>query len=660
MPPIQLSSPRRAHLPGAALSLLLLFLTSLLTGCSPPSDERFPPYDNSAEAASYYQSQPEFFRTLPMDSLPKDLTWETGMDLPDIGSDEAIKGGTIRWFMTSFPPCIRPIGPDANSSFRSEHYDDIYVTQNGAHPNFPGKYYPGVCNNWAVSADKKTVFFRIDPAARFDNGRPVTVADFMMTFYIRRSPYAQDPYGQNYFGTKFSGIDKYDELTFAIRLPEARPDPIYFAQVPPMDHVFYKEFGPDFPQRYQWRKEPSAGAYTILPEDIKIGRSITMRRVKDWWAKDRKYFKNRFNVDAIQFEVIQNPEKAFQAFLAGRLDFYHTYLDRLPAFWHEKLDVDPFHNGWIGRAQFYNDYPRPSQGLYLNSSKPLLNNINIRRGLQHAMNMQRVIDVELKGDMDRMRTVSDGYGPHTHPTLQPAVYSSQLSSAAFAEAGFTTRGPDGVYRNPSTNQRLSFELSIRSRPQEQRYALRLKEEAIKCGVELRIEALDPSAQFKKVQQKQHEIALAGWVHIPPYPDYWQGYHSDNAYEKEKNPDGSRKVKVNTNNISLTANPEMDQLIDRHEKAQSVEELMTLGHRIQEMIVAEASFVPAWTTPWHRTVFWRWVRWPADFNVRVSETPAQSHVHWIDETIRQQTREAMNQNQALPIIDQVFDQYRQKN
>ena len=639
--------------------LFLLMLALLQSGCSPASDDRFPPYDNAAEAAAFYGSKPEFFRTFPLTDLPADLKWENGMDLPEIGSEAAIKGGSIRWFMASFPPCLRPYGPDANSSFRSEHHDDIYLTQTNLHPNFPGQHIPGVCDRWALGPDRKTVYFHIDPSARFTTGNPITTADFFMTFYIQLSPYTQDPYGQNYFSTKFAGIDKYDDLTFAVRLPEPRPDSVYFSQIPPMDHVFYKEFGPDYIQRYQWRKDPSAGAYTILPENVKIGRSITLTRVRDWWAKDRKYYKNRFNVDSIQFEVIQNPEKAFEAFLAGRLEFYHTYLDRQPWNWNEKLDGEAYQNGWIERAQFYNDYPRPSQGLYLNCSKPLLSDVRVRRGLQHSMNMQRVIDVELKGEMDRMRTNNDGFGRFTHPTLQPPVFSRELATAAFAGAGFTERGPDGILKNPATGQRLSFELGIRSRPQEQRYALRLKEEALKCGVELRIESLDPSAQFKKVLQKQHEIALAGWVHIPPYPKYWEGFHTDNAYEKEKNPDGSRKVKTNTNNISETSNPELDVLIDQHEKAQTLDDLEKLGHRIEEMIAAEASFVPAWATPWHRTVYWRWVRWPADFNVRASENPAQAHVHWVNEDMRRETREAMATGKTFPVQDLNFDQYRAK-
>src|SRR5690606_29985533 len=130
------------------------------------ADDRFPPYDNSAEVEAYYKSRPDFFRFLTPDDLPRDLKWENGMDLPDLGSPEAKKGGKIRWFITSFPPTIRHFGPDANSSFRSEHYDDIALAQVTPHPNVNG-YVPGVCDRWAVAEDKATVFFHIDPEARF-------------------------------------------------------------------------------------------------------------------------------------------------------------------------------------------------------------------------------------------------------------------------------------------------------------------------------------------------------------------------------------------------------------------------------------------------------------------------------------------------------------
>jgi microcin C transport system substrate-binding protein len=79
-----------------------------------------------------------------------------------------------------------------------------------------------------------------------------------------------------------------------------------------------------------------------------------------------------------------------------------------------------------------------------------------------------------------------------------------------------------------------------------------------------------------------------------------------------------------------------------------------------MIAAEAAYIPGWATPWHRTAYWRYVRWPDDFNVRISENPAQAHVHWIDESLRQETRQAQQTGKTFPQQDLNFDQYRQKN
>ena len=81
------------------------------------------------------------------------------------------------------------------------------------------------------------------------------------------------------------------------------------AGFPPLPRKFYSEFGPDFEQRYQWRSRPTAGPYVIKEEDIHFGRSITFTRVKDWWAKDRKFYRHRFNVDRIHYRVVRLQEK---------------------------------------------------------------------------------------------------------------------------------------------------------------------------------------------------------------------------------------------------------------------------------------------------------------------------------------------------------------
>ncbi len=636
---------------------LLGILAALLPACN--RQDKFAPYDNAAEVEAYYKSKPDYFKFAKPEDLPKDLKWEDGQDLPEIGSPEAKKGGTLHWFAAQFPPCLRHFGPDANSSFRSEHHDDIMVGPIGLHPNVQGKYIPGVCSQWAVSADRSVVYLKIDPTARFSTGRKVTAQDFLITPYIYASPYAQFSFGQNFFmsGKYYAGITVYDDATVAIRMAGPKPDPLYWAASwLPSDREFYREFGPDFLQRYQWRKNPTTGAYEIFPEDVHQGTRITLRRLPDWWLKERKFYRYRYNPDALEYSFIANPDKALEAFRTGKLDFYHTYVDLNPSYWYEKMDVEEFFNGYICKAQFYNEYPRASVGVYINCSKPLLDDVRIRRGLNYALNFQKVNEIEMKGDLDRLRTNQDGYGRFSHPTLQAREFSPEKAAAAFAEAGFTVK-KDGIWMNPVTGQSLSFKLTLRQRPSTVAVGLRLKEEAIKAGVQIILDPRDDNDYFKKTREKNHELAYLGWVNSPPYPDYYQGFHSAEAYEKT--PDGGRKIKTQTNNVCSLANPELDKLIEAHEKAETLDELEHLSHRIEEVIYDEACFVPGVINPWYRCLYWRWVRWPKEFNCMISENPQQQWVCWIDEDIRKETMAARASGRKFAETDVIYDSFRKK-
>lgn len=638
---------------------MALLLALFVISCSKDISERFPPYDNSAEVKAYYDSRPDFFKKADPSAIPADLKWENGMDEPEIGSTQAKKGGTLRWFAVEFPPCIRQFGPTANNSFRHYHWDNIKLFSVMLHPD-TGRWIPGVCKEWAVAPDHTTVYFRIDPEARFHNGHPVRTADFQFCFYMGLSPYAQDPFRLDQFSTKyFTAFTTYDDLTFSVTLAQPSADPVEKArEVEPFDHVAYKNFGPDFPSRYQWIMDPTTGAYVIHRDDLKKGSLVVQKRVKDWWAKDRKFYRYRYNPDEVHYTIIGNPEKAFEACKAGKLDFYHTYLDTLPQVWHERVEDAPYHNGYLERAEFYHEWPR-CRGLHLNCSQPPLDNLDFRVAVHHSMNIQKVIEVELKGDAARLNNYSDGYGRFSNPNIRAREFSPEKAAAAFAKAGYTARGADGIFHKAGQpSARAAVKLSIRERPNERRYALRLREEAKKAGLDLEIDALEGSSMFKKAKEKKHQMCLSGWVMQPPYPSPWQGYHSDNAYEK--NPDGSRKVKTDTNNLTCTADPELDGYIDAYHKAGTLDEMEQFQQKIEQRIFDLAPYVPAWDMPFHRCIYWRWVRWPETYNVRLSLDPMQAYVLWIDEDVQRETMDAMRTGRTFPEASHVYEQYRRKD
>ncbi len=111
--------------------------------------------------------------------------------------------------------------------------------------------------------------------------------------------------------------------TLSISLPEAQIyAPATVGGLTPSPPHFYSEYGPDFTERYQWKFPPTTGAYEVKEEDIIKGVSVTQTRVKDWWAKDRKYYKYRFNPNRIIHLVVRDESKAFELFRAGELDSF--------------------------------------------------------------------------------------------------------------------------------------------------------------------------------------------------------------------------------------------------------------------------------------------------------------------------------------------------
>lgn len=643
------------------LTLSLIALLALVScgGNEEVSGNAIEARDNTQEVLDYYASKPDFFRFKTLADLPENLQWQNGSHLPDIGSPSAKKGGTEYNTIQDFPRTLRPVGPDSNGSFRIYLQDDVGVLLAHRHPD-KFEFYPGLAESWAVSKEDKTVYIKLDADARWSDGEKVTADDFFFMFFFYQSSYIVAPWYNNWYGTQYTNITRYDDQTFSISVPEAKPDmDSRVLELHPIARHFFKELGEDYVEHYQWKFRPTTGAYIVRDEDIKKGRSIALTRLKDWWAKDKKFFRNRYNADKIRFSVIRDTPKVFEAFKKGDLD--QTSLN-LAEYWYDKLpnsDSDVA-NGYIHKSVFYNQRPRPTYGLWINSSRPLLDNQDIRVGLNHATNWQLVIDKFYRGDYVRMQTSSDGYGEFTHPDLKARLFDIETAQNHFAKAGFTQRGNDGILVNDQ-GQRLAFTLSTGYEALKDILTI-LKEEALKAGVEYRIEVLDGTSGWKKVQEKKHDLFLTAFgVSLEMYPRFWETYHSDNAYDDAFLDDGSvnpnRKVKTQTNNLEELANFEMDALIDRYRASDNKEEMIQLAYKMTEMQHEYGSFIPGFVQPFYRVGHWRWLRYPEFFNHKHSRGAGNYFVHWIDTDLKEQTLKARKDGKAFEPEINVYDQFK---
>ena len=624
-----------------------------------------------AELARTLKEQSDFYVFKTAADLPADLRWEDGLELPVFADPKAKKGGTFNYFISDFPRTLRTVGPDANGSFRAflrNNTEPLFVEE---HPNLPGALIPGLAHQWALSSETKTAYYRIDPEARWSDGRPVTTADVVFTLYFYRSPHLRDPWYNDFYTANYRQLIVYDGLTFALVHPENKPDLIArFAGFAPYPRHAFGDFGPGWIDLFQWRNLPRVGAYVIFDKDVEKGRAITLTRQKDWWAADRRFNRGRFNPDRYRFEVIRDPDKAVEAFARGDLDMMPL---TTPKYWYDTLPQNHAEvaAGRVVRFKFYNRIPQPDWGLWINSSKPLLNNLDIRLGIHHATDFDTVCRQYFRGDAERLQTRSDGYGWRPHPTIGPRPFDPVKAREHFAKAGFSRQGADGVLINEA-GQRLSFTLTTGR--QEMRDMLPiLKQEAVKAGLELKLEILDATTGFKKVQEKNHEISLLALSRaVELYPRYWERYHGSNAYLDAYTLDGKsvtvatgseanprpQQVRAQTNNMTMTFIPELDRLIEAYDRSETLVDIKRLGEQIEAIIYADAAWVPGWKVPFYRGAYWRHIKWPEGFNVMRSTTPDRYFLHWIDPEEKGEIAAARRTGRTYPAELQIFDQFKE--
>lgn len=593
---------------------------------------------------SQRKGQGDYLVFLRPNQLPEDLEWHDGQDQPELGSPKAVKGGTLRLaIQRSFPSTFRVFGPNSNNAFRRYLYDDIDIPLIRLHPG-TGKLIPGTADRWAVSRDGRTVYFHIDENARFSDGSRLTTRDFITSLFVRTSPYGVEPFYNNYYMGNFSRIEVYGNHYLAVTLATARPYAPFYAAIPPSCTSFYAEFGPDYPTRYLWRVAPTTGGYTVNPYDVIMGRQVSLIRVPNWWAADRRYTRYSCNVDHIVYQFVFENTKMRELFRLGQLDIFNA---READFWYEGLEMEPVHRGLIQRVHFSNIWPRNCFGFHLNCSQPPFNDKTMRRGFHYALNVQQVLNTVFRGDYSRLGSYFSGFGQYTDESIRALPFSPEKARECFARAGYTEEGPDGILCKPD-GTRLQVVMSSRIDPLYTNCMNILREEAARCGLDLRLDQTDDTVLYTRVKAKQYQAAIFSWGFSPPLPDPAPFFDSSYAYQDDGTP------MPGSTNITATNSPSLDRAILACRAATTEAEAVAAHHHAQQLIANTLAWVPGWTTSYWRFAQWRWVRWPDEPDCRFCPPryydPVDSHLYWIDEKMKAETLRARSSGESFPEED----------
>ncbi|MEO8377532.1 MAG: extracellular solute-binding protein, partial [Candidatus Sumerlaeota bacterium] len=478
----------------------------------------------------------------PVASAAADLSalkWETDNEEPLIGSEKAVRGGIFNDILGAYPLTFRIYGPNSNDAFANwsrEYSADFGLVDR--HPT-TDKFIPMLATHWSVQDDHKTIYFKLDPDARWSDGEPITADDYVFAAEFRRSPLIVDPFQNAYMENYFESVEKIDDYTLKIVGKKESWRPLYDYNFSPIPKHATK-LDANWPERENYAPPVVPGPYVL--SSFKQGERIEFTRIPNWWGDNKRYFTGMFNPDKINLRVIESPDLQFDLFKKHELDILNVSRARQ---WETEMDFDAISNGYVHRKRIFTDAPQGLSGIIFNLQNPMFANKDFRKGLQYLFNFEELNKNLMFNSYYRQYSMFTGTEFENH-SLKGYPFDPKKAREYLAKAGYDKRGSDGILEN-AKGEKARFTLLYNSKSLESHLTV-VKNAYRKGGVDITLQLLEGGASFNKLLERAYDASLLSMT-ADVYPDPHQYFSSE------------FKTKKQNNNFWGFGDPEVDKLID---------------------------------------------------------------------------------------------------
>jgi microcin C transport system substrate-binding protein len=223
------------------------------------------------------------------------------------------------------------------------------------------------------------VAFPLRPQARFHDGSPITVEDVIWTFEALKTKGL--PFYRSYYA-QVTKAEKVGErkVRFAFGPGDNRELPLILGQLPVLSRAYWSQR--DFEKT---TLEPPLGNGAYRVEAVDPGRSITYRRVKDYWGARLPVNVGRENFDSIRYDYYKDSTVAVEALKAGEYDFRPENVARI---WATAYNTPAVTQGAIRKEEIPNEVPTGMQAFVFNTRRPFFQDPRVRRALAYAFDFE--------------------------------------------------------------------------------------------------------------------------------------------------------------------------------------------------------------------------------------------------------------------------------
>jgi peptide/nickel transport system substrate-binding protein len=219
---------------------------------------------------------------------------------------------------------------------------------------------------------------------------------------------------------------------------------------------------------------------------------------------------------------------------------------------------------------------------------PLFGDVNVRRALAHAIDVDAIIEGTVFGEGTRMPSMEIPTSWAFNEDLEPVPYDPELAAQMLADAGWVDEDGDGILEAHGAayaEDGTPFVFTLYTNEGNARRAAIgqiVQDELGNLGIQVDFQTADPNVFFDEILAGQgFDAAIAGWANgYPDDPDAEQlfGTRSDTVYS------GS--------NYASYSNPEVDEMFREALTVPgcAVEDRAAIYHQIQAQLLEDQAYI----------------------------------------------------------------------
>ena len=413
-----------------------------------------------------------------------------------------------------------------------------------------------LAESWQVSADQKTIIFKLKPNLKWADGKPLTSADVLWTWQAVIDEKTGSPYASDYQLVKKA--EAPDPLTFSVTYQQA--------YAPALDSWSGLQILPKHLLQGQdlhttaFARSPVGSSYYQLDswthgENIKLSRNASS-------------VLGPAQIDKLVTRIIPDSSAQFLELMADNID---------------SMSLDPIKYARIIPARpelkqklaLYKELGSGYTYMGFNLKHKPFDDVRVRHAINYAIDKQEIIDgVYLGLGID----IASPYKPGTrwsNPNLKSYAYDPKKAKALLKEAGFVDADGDGILERDG--KPFSFEIITNQNKEREKTAVLIQRRLKDVGIDVQIRAIEWASFISRfIKTGDFDVVVLGWG-LGLDPDQFNIWHS------------SQQAPGQFNFIGYN-NPTIDKLLEQGRLELNPDKRMKIYHEFAKVLLDDSPIV----------------------------------------------------------------------